>query len=52
MEPLIEETLSQVDPAIDIVSSHLPPGFSERVSQSIFDGLRESAKQLAGQPAD
>lgn len=52
MEPLIEETLSQVDPAIEIVSSLLPPGFSERVSQSIFDGLRESAKQLAGQPAD
>ncbi|MBU7575674.1 MAG: HipA domain-containing protein [Hydrogenophaga sp.] len=47
MEPLIEETLSQVDPAIEIVSSLLPPGFSERVSQSIFDGLRESAKQLA-----
>lgn len=52
MEPLIEETLSQVDPAIDTVSSMLPSGFSTRVSKSIFDGLRESAKQLASQPAD
>lgn len=51
MEPLIEETLSQVDPAIDTVSSWLPPDFSKSVSKSIFGGLRESAKQLASQSA-
>lgn len=51
MEPLIEEVLTQVEPAIGAVESSLPDGLDATVVESIFKGLHASAQQLAGQPA-
>jgi serine/threonine-protein kinase HipA len=50
-EDLIERVLARVPDAVDAVAARLPVGFPEKVAQSIFDGVRWSAAELARMPA-
>jgi serine/threonine-protein kinase HipA len=50
-EPLIEAILARVPQAIAEVQARLPAGFPQRVAESIFAGLQESARLLAQMPA-
>ena len=45
-EGVIEEVLREVSTAINSVASKLPIGFSERVADTVFAGLRRSAENL------
>lgn len=49
-EDMIEQVLERTPAAIDNVASRLPQGFPEKVAQTIFQGLRRSAEQLARMP--
>lgn len=49
-EPLIEELLQRVPAAIAEVGAKLPPGFPQRVADTIFAGLQESAARLQRMP--
>jgi serine/threonine-protein kinase HipA len=51
-EDLIDELLGRTSTAIENVANRLPSGFPEKVAQSIFRGLRESAEQLARMPKE
>lgn len=50
-EPLIQATLARVDGAIAEVEAKLPAGFPQRVVDTIFAGLQESAARLEQMPA-
>ena len=50
-EPIIERILEQTPAVIDKVAAALPRGFPGHVSDGILNGLRGSAKQLAGMAA-
>ena len=47
-EPIIERILEQTPAVIDKVAAVLPTGFPGHVSDGILNGLRASARQLAG----
>jgi serine/threonine-protein kinase HipA len=47
MESLIEEVLARTSGVIDQVAAVLPPGFPPDIFESITEGLRRSALQLA-----
>lgn len=49
-EDLIEQILSRVPHAIEAVAKKLPPGFPDKVAQTIFEGLRRSAVLLGNMP--
>ena len=49
-EDLIEQVLERTPTAIENVAGKLPKGFPEKVAESIFQGLRKSAEQLARMP--
>jgi serine/threonine-protein kinase HipA len=49
-EPLIEELLQRVPGAIAEVSAKLPAGFPQRVVDTIFAGLQDSAARLQRMP--
>lgn len=49
-EPLIQGVLERTSGAIETVKAKLPPAFPERVAESIFKGLQESAAKLAEMP--
>lgn len=51
-EPLIQKIVARTPGAIEEVAAKLPAGFPQRIADAIFKGLRESAAQLAGMPAD
>ncbi|PTT89652.1 toxin HipA [Pelomonas sp. HMWF004] len=46
-EQLIHEIAAQVPAVIANVSARLPQGFDGRLSDAIFDGMRDAAKRLA-----
>ena len=46
-EDLIEQVLERTPVAIDNMARKLPAGFPQWIAQSIFEGLRQSAEQLA-----
>ncbi len=46
---LIEEIIATVPAAIDAAGAQLPAGYPAHIADSIFDGVRESAKKLAAQ---
>ena len=50
-EALIEEILATTPAVIDKVQAQLPEGFSARVAESIFGGLRAATKAMAAMPA-
>lgn len=50
-EGLMERLIAQTPLAIERVGARLPPEFPQRVSDAIFNGLRESMGQLAGMSA-
>lgn len=45
-EDVIERVLARTTGAIEAVAARLPAGFSQRVAESIFAGVEQSAKQL------
>ena len=45
---LIDDIVERTPQVIDAVSAQLPAGFPTQVSDTIFDGLRDAAKRLAG----
>ena len=45
---LLAETAGQMAPVIETVNRQIPSGFSARVQDRIFAGLRESARRLEG----
>ena len=49
-EDLIEQVLERTPVAIDNMARKLPAGFPQWIAQSIFEGLRQSAEQLARMP--
>lgn len=49
-EPLIEGILARVPGAVAEVESRLPPGFPQRVADTVLAGLRASAARLASMP--
>jgi serine/threonine-protein kinase HipA len=49
-EPLIEGILERVTAAINAVNRKLPRGFPQQVADSIFAGMRESARRLGQMP--
>ncbi|MES2257403.1 MAG: type II toxin-antitoxin system HipA family toxin [Pseudomonadota bacterium] len=49
-EDLIEQVLASTPAAIAAVANRLPPGFPGKVAETIFQGLRTSADQLARMP--
>lgn len=50
-EDLIGPLIESVDGAIDRVAALVPSGFPARVADTVFAGLRRSARQLAGMQA-
>lgn len=50
-EHVIEELLQRTPSAIAQVEKELPPGFSLRVAESIFGGLRAAAQALQEMPS-
>lgn len=49
-ESVIEQVLAAVPGVIERVAAELPAGFSARVSEGIFEGLRAQAQRLAAMP--
>jgi serine/threonine-protein kinase HipA len=47
-EEIIERVLARTSGAIEAVAARLPSGFPERIASTIFVGIEQSAKQLAG----
>ena len=47
-EPIIEELLARTPAAIAEVQADLPPDFSQRVADSVLNGLAQAAKALEG----
>ncbi|WP_354683674.1 HipA domain-containing protein [Cupriavidus necator] len=50
-EPVIRHILDQTPVVIDRVSAAIPPGFPQKVADTILDGLRMSVQRLAAMPA-
>lgn len=48
MEAIIQQAIEKTQPVIETVSSRLPKGFPEEISNSIFDGLIIAAKRFDG----
>ncbi|CAN5225128.1 type II toxin-antitoxin system HipA family toxin [soil metagenome] len=51
-EPLLRELIEKTPAAVARVQAKLPPGFSQRVADRIFNGLLDSARALEAMPAD
>lgn len=47
-EPVIERLIARTPAVIDAVGAMLPPGFPQRVADTILNGLRTSVERLAG----
>jgi serine/threonine-protein kinase HipA len=50
-EDIITELLARVEPAIEVVTRQLPPGFPQDVAVAIFEGVHKQVKRLEGQPS-
>lgn len=51
-EDIVEELLADTTRVLDTVREQLPDNFPERVSERIFDGLRDSANRLRNMAPD
>jgi serine/threonine-protein kinase HipA len=49
-EPIIEDILQRTQAAIEEVNANLPPGFNQRVADTILGGVRDAATKLAAMP--
>ncbi|WP_329956680.1 type II toxin-antitoxin system HipA family toxin [Collimonas humicola] len=47
IDDIIDKILAQLPHALDEAMAQIPPGFPDRVADSIFKGIRASAEQLA-----
>lgn len=51
-EPLIQELIARTPAVIDQVQRTLPPGFSQKVADKVFEGLQRAARRLEDMPAN
>ena len=49
-EPIIEDILQRTQAAIEEVNANLPPGFNQKVADTILGGVRDAATKLAAMP--
>ena len=49
-EPIIEDILQRTPSAIEEVNANLPPGFNQKVADTILGGVRDAAMKLAAMP--
>jgi serine/threonine-protein kinase HipA len=52
VDGIVEEIIARASDVTDRVGGELPRSFPEKVSDAIFGGLKQSAKQLAAMPKD